>query len=131
MFLQRIFENLRIAMAILVLFEQLQYKVNFVCFAPNSDVLNQIYHSVCLHIFDLCLLNTLDLLLMKRFEIMEKLYSSTTLLKMAGDGMHPHILPWIRPWLSPRLKMGNGNFLNLKRKKGEEALGAIPCFEVK
>ena len=34
---------------------------------------------------------------------MKKFYSSKTLLKMAGGGMHtqhiPHISPWIRPWL--------------------------------
>ena len=42
-------------------------------------------------------------IVMKRFEFMEKFYSSKTLVKMAGGaGMHtqrtPH-LPWIRPWL--------------------------------
>ena len=40
---------------------------------------------------------------MKRFEIMEKFYSSKTLLKVAGGGMHtkhtPQPTPWIRPWL--------------------------------
>ena len=40
---------------------------------------------------------------MKRFEIMEKFYSSKTLLKIAGGGMHTqHILHppgSIRPWL--------------------------------
>ena len=34
---------------------------------------------------------------------MEKFYSSKTLLKMAGGGMHnqhtTHTHPWIRPWL--------------------------------
>ena len=37
-------------------------------------------------------------MVMKRFEIMEKLYLSKALLKMAGGGYIPHIPPWIRPY---------------------------------
>ena len=41
------------------------------------------------------------LLLSKSFEITEKLYTSKTLLKMAGERMYtpgPHPTPWIRSW---------------------------------
>ena len=38
-------------------------------------------------------------MVMKRFEIIEKLCLSKALLKMAGEGGGiPHIPPWIRPW---------------------------------
>ena len=37
-------------------------------------------------------------MVMKRFEIIEKLYLSKALLKMAGGGMHSPHPPWIRPW---------------------------------
>ena len=36
-------------------------------------------------------------IVMKRFEIIEKLYLSKALLKMAGGGMHLPHPPWIRP----------------------------------
>ena len=40
-------------------------------------------------------------MVMKRFEIIEKLYLSKALLKMAGEGVHPPYLP-----LDPPLVLG-------------------------
>ena len=91
----KIFESLRTAMAILVLFEQFLGKLvtfltfNFECFTNDA---------FCSHSFDYACSRRQRHILMKRFKIMEKFYSCKTLLKMAGGGMHSqHSPPHIRP----------------------------------
>ena len=97
---RKIFENLLTAMAILVLFFN-NFKgkfvifsaTNFECFADDAFCSRSVY-CACLR--------QLRHIVMKKFEIMEKFYSSKTLMKMAGGGCIrsiPHIPPWIRPWL--------------------------------
>ena len=44
-------------------------------------------------------------MVMKRFEIIEKLYLFTALLKMAGGGMHP---PHLSPGSAPVTKLNSG-----------------------
>ena len=63
----------KFATAMLVLFQQYSEKFCFF-FALNSECFSK-YHAFYSHIVDLCLLKALGLLLSKRFEIMEKLYS--------------------------------------------------------
>ena len=73
-------------------------------FDPDSECLVK-YDAFCFHIFDYACLRRRGLLLSKRFEIMEKLYTGTskTLLKMASGRMYiplaasPHPPPWICP----------------------------------
>ena len=55
-------------------------------FVPKSECFTK-SDAFCLYIFDYACLGHKGLLLSKRFEIMEKLYSSKTCLKMAGGGM--------------------------------------------
>ena len=81
---QKNFESLRAVMAILVLFESFSGKL----FDPNSECFVK-YDAFCLHIFDYACLR-----LTKRFEIMGKLHTSKTFLKMAGGRIYiPLILP--------------------------------------
>ena len=99
---RNIFETLHTVMAILVLFEQFLSKgcmfltPNFECFTNDA---------MCSLSFDYECSRRLRHIVTKKFEIMEKFYSSKALLKMAvEEGMHtqhrptPH-LPWIRHWL--------------------------------
>ena len=78
---RKIFENLHTVVAILVLFEQFlgKFCLNFLPLILNVSP-------------NRCILFGDFRLLSKRFEIMKKLYSSKTCLKMAGGGgMHlPH-----------------------------------------
>ena len=78
-------ENLHSAMAILVLFEKFLRKF-VIFFPPNFECFTN--DAFCLYGFDYACLRWLRHIAMKRFEIMEKIYSSKTLLKMAGEGMH-------------------------------------------
>ena len=71
---RKIFENLHTAMVILVLFEQ--FLGNFVIFlAPNFECFTN-NDAFCLHSFDYACLRRLRHIVMKKFEIVEKLYSS-------------------------------------------------------
>ena len=88
---RKIFENLHTAMAVLVHFEQFQGQ--FVIFlAPNFECFT-IYNAFCSDSFDYACLRRLRHTVMKRFETMEKFYSSKILLKMAGGGMHSQHTP--------------------------------------
>ena len=95
---RKIFENLHIVMAILVLFKQFLGKVchflapNFECFTNDA---------FCSQSFVYACLRRLRHIIMKKFEIMEKFNSSIiTLLKIAGEKwMHTPHPPWIRHWL--------------------------------
>ena len=60
--------------------------------APNFECFTN-YDAFCLHSFNYACLRRLRHIVMKRFEIMEKFYSSKTLLKMAGGGMPPPLDP--------------------------------------
>ena len=91
---RKIFESLHsgIAMAVLVLFKHFSgifcKNVLPLIASPSRNMI----HFLCTFSIYECF-RAKDLLLLKRFEIMEKLYSSTILLKMAGGGMHtPHSL---------------------------------------
>ena len=53
--------------------------------APNLECFTQ-YDAFCSHTFDYACLRRLRHIVMKRFEITQKLYSSKALLKMAGGG---------------------------------------------
>ena len=53
---------------------------NFECFTKSD--------AFCSHSYDYACLRRLRHIVMKRSEIIEKFYSSKTLLKMAGGGMH-------------------------------------------
>ena len=82
---RKIFKNLHSAMAILLLFLN-NFKEKFVIFlAPNFECFTK--HVLCSHSFDYAYLRQLRHIVMKRFEIMEKFYSSKALLKMAGGGL--------------------------------------------
>ena len=83
------FENSNNAMVILAFFEQLLCKFCLVflslilMYFTNKDVFcSRISIYACLR-----------RLLSKKYEVMEKLYSLKTLLKMAGGGMHPSLDP--------------------------------------
>ena len=80
------FENLPTAMAVLVLFEQF-FEESLSYFWPLTN------DAFCSHSFDYTCLRRLRHIVMKRFEIMGKFYSSKTLLKMAGGGMHTQYTP--------------------------------------
>ena len=67
-------------------------QILFTLFTPESECFTE--YDAFLH-FRSCELRTSALLLSKRFEMLEKLYSSKTCLKMAGGGMHPPHLFWI------------------------------------
>ena len=86
------FENSNNAMVILALFELLLRKFCLVflslilMYFTNKDIF-------CSHI---SIYACLRRLLSKKYEVMEKLYSLKTLLKMAGGGVHPSLdLPLI------------------------------------
>ena len=80
---RKFFENLHTVMAILVLFEQFLGNVchilapNFKCFTNDA---------FCSHSFDYACLRRLRHVVLKRFEIIEKFYSSKTLLLKMADG---------------------------------------------
>ena len=78
-------------MAISILFEQFIGKIFLKNFAPKSECFTK-YDAFCSYIVDCA---SLGLPKTARFEIMEKLYSSKTYLKVAGgEGcMHPQYLP--------------------------------------
>ena len=60
---------------------------------PMNANLSSIFNNAfCSHSFEYACLRRLRHTVMKRFEIMEKFYSSKALLKMAGGGT-PHIAP--------------------------------------
>ena len=80
-------------MAILVLFEQFSSKLCFCFLAPNFECFTK-YDALCSRSFDYARFRRLRHIVMKRFEIMKKIYSSKALLKMAGEGKCiPHIPP--------------------------------------
>ena len=85
MLARKVFENLHTVMAILVLFKHFGGKL--VAFsAPNFECFtNDAFSS---HSLDYACLRRLRYIVMKRFEVMEKFYSSKTLLKLAGGGVH-------------------------------------------
>ena len=89
-------------MAILVLFEQFSRKVGHI-FGPWPLTFDYFTNDAfCSHSFECASLRRLRHIVTKRFEIMEKFYSSKTLLKMAGGGNACAAYstpPWIRPWL--------------------------------
>ena len=66
----------------------------FKLFDPSSECFAKYqYDAFCFHIFDYACLRQ-GLLLSKRFETMEQLYTSKTFLKMAGGRMYtPHPTP--------------------------------------
>ena len=80
-FSKTFFENCDTAVAILVLFEQFSAKF---C-APNSECFTKC-DAFSSYIFDYAYLGRKAYLLSKRFESMEKLYSSKICLQMAGGG---------------------------------------------
>ena len=86
-------------MTIVVIFEQF---FNFEQFlAPNLECFTK-YDAFCSHGFNYACLRRLRHIVIKRFEVIEKFYSSKALLKMAGWGMHTQHTPqppWVRPWL--------------------------------
>ena len=79
------FENLHSAIVILVLFEQFGKFDIFL--ASNFECITN--YAFCSHSFDYACLSRFKHIVMKRFEIMEKFYSSKKLSKMAaGEGIH-------------------------------------------
>ena len=81
MLLWKNFETLHSEMAILLLIKQFWGKlVTFL--APNFECFTN--DAFCSHSFDYACVRRLPHIVMKRFEIMEKFYSSKTWLKM-GD----------------------------------------------
>ena len=86
------FENLRTVMAILVLFEQFSSKF-CLYFWPLLLSASPSHDTFCSHSFNHACLRRLRHIVMKRFEIMEKNYSSKALLKMAGGGDASPIAP--------------------------------------
>ena len=87
----KVLKNLHTVVAILVLFEQFLGK----SFAPKSECFTK-YDAFCLYIFDYAF-QGVRFIVDKRFEILEKLYSSKTCWKMAGRGNAPPTSPsWIR-----------------------------------
>ena len=88
------FENLHTKVAILVLFKQILGKFCFNFLPLILSVTPNMMHFV--RTFSIMRAQGLRLLLLKRFEIMEKLYSSTAWLKMIGGGdasPHPPLNP--------------------------------------
>ena len=97
--LRKIFENFHaVVMAISVPFESFSRKfcLNFLTLRCNSECFAK-YDACCAHIFDYACLRPKDVRLIpprKRFEIMKKLHTSKTFLKIAGGRMHtPHPNP--------------------------------------
>ena len=91
MFYRKNFEHLHTVMAILVLFEQFLRKVCHIPLAPIFESFTN--DAFCLHGFNYACLRRQRHIVMRRFEFMEKCYSSKTLLKMAGGGMHTQHTP--------------------------------------
>ena len=79
------FENLQTLITILVLFEQFSGKVLFIFLASIFECFTK-FDVLCSHSFDYACLRRLKHIVMKRFEIIEKIYPSKALLKMAGGG---------------------------------------------
>ena len=87
---RKIFENLHkpTVMAFIVLFEQFSDKVSsyfwplILSASPNMTQFVRI-------VLSYAYLRRLRHIVMKRFQIMKKFYSSIALLKMAGGEMHP------------------------------------------
>ena len=86
MLLRKIFENLHAAMAFLVLFEEISRKFCLNFFTLIVSASSNMMHFV--RTFSIMRVKDESLLLSKRFQIMEKLYTSKTCLKMAGGRMH-------------------------------------------
>ena len=84
-------------MASLVLFEEFsgKFSPNFKCFTKCNVFCSHSFDYACLKV-----LRQLRHIVMKRFEITEKFYSSTALLKMAGEGMHPSHAPLDPPMVN-------------------------------
>ena len=91
MFPRKNFLNLHAVTAILVLFQQFSGKFRFNFLTLILSASPNMMHFV--RTFRLCVLKAQGLLLSKRFEIMKKLYTSKTFLKMSGGRMHILILP--------------------------------------
>ena len=89
-------ENLHAVLTILVRFESRNFYLNFLTLIQSAS--RNMIHFV--RTFStICVLKTEDLSLSKRFQIINKLYTSKTFLKMAGGRMDtPHPTSWIRPW---------------------------------
>ena len=62
---------------------------NFECFIK--------YDALCSHSFDYACLRRLRHIVMKRYKIAEKFYSSKALIKVTGGGVHLNYPPWIHP----------------------------------
>ena len=85
-------------MAICNAFSIILRQILFKFFDPDSECFAK-YDAFGAHIFDYACLRRIGLSLSKRFEVMEKLYTSKTILKMAGGRMHAsHSNPWISHW---------------------------------
>ena len=87
---RKVFKNFN-AMVILVLFKRVFSQTLFNFFAPSFDALHEKGCILFTH-FDLCVLGV-RLTVIKEVRNYEKLYSSKTLLKMAGGKMHSSHTP--------------------------------------
>ena len=93
---RKIFENLHSAVAIFALFEQFSGKFCLKLLPLNLSVSPNMMHFV--RTFSMTRALGVRLIVIEKGpEIMEKLHSSKTCLKMAGGGVHPPYTPWIRP----------------------------------
>ena len=81
---RKVFKNLDTVMAILELFEEILWQILFNFFASNSNPSPNMIHYV--RTFSIYV--KMIVIKYRRFEIMEKLYSSKTALKEYGGGMH-------------------------------------------
>ena len=98
---RKIFENLHAIMAILVLFEQLSRKFCLIFLSLILNASPNMMHFVRTFSITCALDVRLRIMLSKRFEIMEKLCTSKTFLKMAGGRMHSCIPLILAPWNRP------------------------------
>ena len=110
----KIFENLPTAMAILVLFKPFSGRSLFIFLAHNFECFTK-YDAFRSHSFDYACLRRLRHIVMKRFEIMEKFYSSKALLKMAGGV--GYIPPPLDPPLSADVQFTAQNQVKSKKKR--------------
>ena len=78
-------------MAILVLFNNFEGKF-VIILAPYFECFTK-YNAFCSRNFNYACPRHIRYIAMKRFEFMEKFYSSKTLLKLAGGGMHTQHTP--------------------------------------
>ena len=85
---QKIFENLRTVVTILLPFEQILGKF----FAPKSECFTK-YEAFCSHTFDYACLGRKAYCYRKGLKLWKKLHSLNTCFKMAGGGMHPTLDP--------------------------------------